>query len=186
MRMGLFEDVHVLSHHNSAVIAGVFNLGGAHALFNYIVITLNSNGMIDQIMNLNQYGFVELQDKQMIIHDVIKRYVFQIADNEITQSFYTRVQKGASDDILAFVRDGQISIPEVKDYSYWIHYFYPARDYQSDRNYRSNIVSNNILFNFSGTIMKHILHVILGISFLLSSSSLMNGKNLYLIKTVVN
>jgi len=34
--------------------------------------------------------------------------------------------------------------------------------------------------------MKHILHVILGISFLLSSSSLMNGKNLYSIKTVVN
>ena len=34
--------------------------------------------------------------------------------------------------------------------------------------------------------MKHILHVILGISFLLSSSTLMNGKNLYSIKTVVN
>ena len=97
-----FEDVHVLSHHNLAVISGVFNLGGAHALYNYVVITLNSNGMIDQIMNLNQYGFVELQDQQMIIHDVIQKYVFQIDGNEITQSFYTRDQMNPADAIPAF------------------------------------------------------------------------------------
>lgn len=96
-----FEDVHVLSHHNSAVIAGVFNLGGAHALFNYVVITLSSNGMIDQIMNLNQYGFVELHDQQMIINDVTQKYVFHIADNEIIQSFYTRDQMNPADAIPA-------------------------------------------------------------------------------------
>lgn len=100
--MGLFEDVHVLSHHNLAVISGVFNLGGAHALFNYVVITLNSNGMIDQIMNLNQYGFVKLQDQQMIIHDVIQKYVFQIDGNEITQSFYTRDKMNPEDAFPAF------------------------------------------------------------------------------------
>ena len=98
-----FEDVHVLSHHNSAVIAGVFNLGGAHALFNYVVITLSSNGMIDQIMNLNQYGFIELHDQQMIINDVTQKYVFHIANNEITQSFYTRDQMGPADAIPVYI-----------------------------------------------------------------------------------
>jgi hypothetical protein len=58
--------------------------------------------MIDQIMNLNHYGFVGLHDQQMIINDVIQKYVFQIADNEITQSFYTRDQMGPADAIPAF------------------------------------------------------------------------------------
>lgn len=98
-----FEDVHVLSHHNSAVIAGVFNLGGAHALFKYMVITLNADGKIDQIMNLNQYGFVEMHNQQLIINDVIQKYVFTITDNQITQSFYTRDQMGSADAIPVYI-----------------------------------------------------------------------------------
>ena len=96
-----FEDVHVLESEQSAVIAGIFNLGGAHALFNYIVVHLFPDGSVVS-MSLNQYGYIEKSGNELQINDVFQKFVFRSNGSEISTTHFLRDQMGPEDAIPAY------------------------------------------------------------------------------------
>jgi hypothetical protein len=96
-----FEDVHVLESESSVTIAGTFNLGGAHALFNYVVMSLFPDGNVVEFTNLYQYGYIDRVGNELHLNDVFQKFVFTTNGNEIKTTHYSRDQMGPADAITA-------------------------------------------------------------------------------------
>jgi hypothetical protein len=92
-----FESLEILNTNKSAIIAGVYNLGGAHALNEYYVVSLSESGIIESQNILEQYGYIEKSNNSLIIVEEGQKVIFKATNNEIIRSIETKDANQALD-----------------------------------------------------------------------------------------
>jgi hypothetical protein len=91
-----FESLEILKTTKSAVVAGIFNLGGAHSLKNYFIIKIEESGRIIPIEILNQYGTVSTNKDEMTVTEELQKIVFRKKNDVIVQIQQTRDEMSSS------------------------------------------------------------------------------------------
>jgi hypothetical protein len=86
----IFESLEILKTNKTAIIAGIYNLGGAHALNNYFVVRMDELGTISPENIVEQYGYIEKTINNLSIVEENQKILYEIKDNEIIRSIVTK------------------------------------------------------------------------------------------------
>jgi hypothetical protein len=100
----VFETLEILNTNKSAIIAGVYNLGGAHGLNNYYVVSLSESGIINPVNIVEQYGYIEKSNNSLIIVEANQKIIFKVTNNEIIRSIETKDAMTSEESIKAYFK----------------------------------------------------------------------------------
>jgi hypothetical protein len=99
-----FQSLEILNTNKTAIIAGVYNLGGAHGLNNYYVVSLSESGVINPVNIIEQDGYIEKSYNSLIIVEANQRIIFKVTNNEIIRSIETKDSMVSEDSIKAYFK----------------------------------------------------------------------------------
>lgn len=85
-----FESIKLLKSSNEAIIAGVYNLGGAHQVLNYFLININNTSTVNPVNIIDQGGEIHTTKNTMLIEEENQNIQYSVKDNHIIRSIDTR------------------------------------------------------------------------------------------------